>query len=141
MCVCVCVCVHNLFSSQDQVYCSFQRNLQVTPALIKRLGLETELEGHTGCVNCLEWNETGRCVLVYMTVRICVCAHVRVRVNERESVWVWMYAHDSDKCEITSTPVFCKYLRLRWQFKTSGKYSNPLSEGEKKIKLVLEVKQ
>lgn len=43
----------------DQVYRSFQRNLQVTPDLIKRLGLETELEGHIGCVNCLEWNETG----------------------------------------------------------------------------------
>lgn len=43
----------------DQVHRSFQRNLQVTPDLIKRLGLEVELEGHTGCVNCLEWNETG----------------------------------------------------------------------------------
>ncbi|KAK7108463.1 WD and tetratricopeptide repeats protein 1-like [Littorina saxatilis] len=43
----------------DKVYTSFQRNLQVTPGMIKRLGLEKELEGHTGCVNCLEWNETG----------------------------------------------------------------------------------
>ncbi|XP_025099110.1 WD and tetratricopeptide repeats protein 1-like [Pomacea canaliculata] len=43
----------------DQVYRSFQRVLQVTPALISRLGLEAELDGHQGCVNCLEWNETG----------------------------------------------------------------------------------
>ncbi|KAK3596933.1 hypothetical protein CHS0354_002500 [Potamilus streckersoni] len=38
---------------------SYQRNLQVTPHLISRLGLEAELEGHQGCVNCLEWNEKG----------------------------------------------------------------------------------
>lgn len=43
----------------DQVHRSFQRTLQVTPALINRLGLEADLEGHQGCVNCLEWNETG----------------------------------------------------------------------------------
>lgn len=38
---------------------SFQRTLQVTNTLIGRLGLEQELEGHMGCVNCLEWNEKG----------------------------------------------------------------------------------
>lgn len=37
----------------------FQRQLQVTPDLIQRLGLERELQGHHGCVNCLEWNEQG----------------------------------------------------------------------------------
>lgn len=37
----------------------FQRKLHVTPNLISRLGLEAELEGHAGCVNCLEWNEKG----------------------------------------------------------------------------------
>lgn len=36
-----------------------QSSLHVTESLINRLGLEKELEGHTGCVNCLEWNETG----------------------------------------------------------------------------------
>lgn len=29
-----------------------------------RLELETLLEGHQGCVNCLEWSENGRFVLV-----------------------------------------------------------------------------
>ncbi|XP_066500011.1 WD and tetratricopeptide repeats protein 1 isoform X1 [Hoplias malabaricus] len=38
---------------------SFQRNYHVTDPFIKRLGLEAELQGHSGCVNCLEWNERG----------------------------------------------------------------------------------
>lgn len=38
---------------------SFQRTFQVTQDMIHRLGLEKELEGHQGCVNCLEWNEKG----------------------------------------------------------------------------------
>ncbi|XP_064627626.1 WD and tetratricopeptide repeats protein 1-like [Lineus longissimus] len=38
---------------------SFQRCMQVTPDLVRRIGLEAELEGHNGCVNCLEWNEKG----------------------------------------------------------------------------------
>lgn len=37
----------------------FERNLQVTGGLIKRLGLEHEFQGHHGCVNCLEWNDKG----------------------------------------------------------------------------------
>lgn len=28
-------------------------------ALVNRLGLDHELAGHTGCVNCLEWNWQG----------------------------------------------------------------------------------
>lgn len=28
-------------------------------SLIERLGLDFELSGHTGCVNCLEWNKDG----------------------------------------------------------------------------------
>ncbi|KAM3935853.1 WD and tetratricopeptide repeats protein 1 isoform 1-T1 [Leptodactylus fuscus] len=38
---------------------SFQRLHHVTDPLIRRLGLEAELQGHSGCVNCLEWNEKG----------------------------------------------------------------------------------
>lgn len=37
-----------------------QRYTQVTESLIKRLGLEYELEGHKGCVNCIEWSKDGR---------------------------------------------------------------------------------
>ncbi|KAH9500217.1 WD and tetratricopeptide repeats containing protein [Bulinus truncatus] len=44
---------------KDDVHIRFQRAEQVTPALVNRLGLEKELEGHGGCVNCLEWNEQG----------------------------------------------------------------------------------
>lgn len=39
---------------------ALQRYTQVTESLIKRLGLEFELEGHKGCVNCIEWSKDGR---------------------------------------------------------------------------------
>lgn len=39
----------------------FYRNrLQTLRGLLSRLELETELLGHTGCVNCLEWNDNGQ---------------------------------------------------------------------------------
>ncbi|CAG5126463.1 unnamed protein product [Candidula unifasciata] len=44
---------------RDTVNVKFQRQEQVTRELVNRLGLEKELEGHGGCVNCLEWNERG----------------------------------------------------------------------------------
>ncbi|KAK3786734.1 hypothetical protein RRG08_000942 [Elysia crispata] len=44
---------------KNGVHLKFQRSEQVTEALVKRLGLEKELEGHGGCVNCLEWNSSG----------------------------------------------------------------------------------
>ncbi|GFR72219.1 WD and tetratricopeptide repeats protein 1 [Elysia marginata] len=44
---------------KNGVHLRFQRREQVTEALVKRLGLEKELEGHGGCVNCLEWNSSG----------------------------------------------------------------------------------
>ncbi|KAF3839966.1 hypothetical protein F7725_018683 [Dissostichus mawsoni] len=44
---------------QDKRAPAFQRSYHVTDPFIKRLGLEAELQGHTGCVNCLEWNESG----------------------------------------------------------------------------------
>nr|CAD7258930.1 unnamed protein product [Timema shepardi] len=37
-----------------------QQGLHVTEDFVKRLGLEKELEGHNGCVNCLEWSQDGR---------------------------------------------------------------------------------
>ncbi|XP_026748747.1 WD and tetratricopeptide repeats protein 1 isoform X2 [Galleria mellonella] len=37
----------------------FQSRLVVTRSMINRLGLEKELHGHSGCVNCLEWNHDG----------------------------------------------------------------------------------
>lgn len=37
----------------------FQNRLMVTRSMIDRLGLEKELKGHMGCVNCLEWNADG----------------------------------------------------------------------------------
>ncbi|CAG9822682.1 unnamed protein product [Phaedon cochleariae] len=37
-----------------------KQHSQFTDTLIKRLGLEYELEGHQGCVNCLEWTSDGR---------------------------------------------------------------------------------
>lgn len=37
----------------------FQNDLTVTRSMIDRLGLEKELHGHMGCVNCLEWNYDG----------------------------------------------------------------------------------
>ncbi|CAH2085044.1 unnamed protein product [Euphydryas editha] len=37
----------------------FQNKLTVTRSMIDRLGLEKELNGHLGCVNCLEWNSDG----------------------------------------------------------------------------------
>ncbi|XP_060570664.1 WD and tetratricopeptide repeats protein 1-like [Ruditapes philippinarum] len=43
----------------ENIGARFVREQQVTSTLIKRLGLEDELEGHIGCVNCLEWNEKG----------------------------------------------------------------------------------
>ncbi|XP_076163678.1 WD and tetratricopeptide repeats 1 [Ptiloglossa arizonensis] len=45
---------------QDSITSAVSRRLQVTESLISRLGLEKELVGHAGCVNCLEWNENGQ---------------------------------------------------------------------------------
>ncbi|GAB0097419.1 Tetratricopeptide repeat [Sergentomyia squamirostris] len=37
-----------------------RQRLQFTPQFIKRIELETELRGHNGCVNCLEWSCNGK---------------------------------------------------------------------------------
>ncbi|XP_035215285.1 WD and tetratricopeptide repeats protein 1-like, partial [Stegodyphus dumicola] len=49
----------SLREREDSYRLRFQRRLHVTENLVNRLGLEAELEGHGGCVNCLEWNEKG----------------------------------------------------------------------------------
>lgn len=38
----------------------FREHSQFTDSLLKRLGLEFELSGHTGCVNCLQWTPDGK---------------------------------------------------------------------------------
>ncbi|CAL7932852.1 unnamed protein product [Xylocopa violacea] len=45
---------------RDSMAYTVSQKLHVTENLISRLGLEKELFGHTGCVNCLEWNESGQ---------------------------------------------------------------------------------
>ncbi|XP_031846992.1 WD and tetratricopeptide repeats 1 [Nomia melanderi] len=45
---------------QDSATYTVSQKLHVTENLISRLGLEKELVGHAGCVNCLEWNESGQ---------------------------------------------------------------------------------
>lgn len=37
-----------------------RNRLQAAPQFIDRLELEATLEGHNGCVNCLEWSEDGQ---------------------------------------------------------------------------------
>ena len=46
-------------TESPSVSTSFRRHCHVTTGMIKRLGLKKELHGHTGCVNCLEWNYDG----------------------------------------------------------------------------------
>jgi len=46
------------------------QKLHVTENLISRLGLEKELNGHSGCVNCLEWNETGQYIHTHTHIYI-----------------------------------------------------------------------
>lgn len=43
----------------ESVSSEFQRQCHLTPDLVERLGLEKELEGHSGCVNCIEWSYSG----------------------------------------------------------------------------------
>ena len=40
-------------------YKHFTDKSQIDEVLLKRLQLERELEGHRGCVNCLDWNTSG----------------------------------------------------------------------------------
>jgi WD and tetratricopeptide repeat-containing protein 1 len=51
------------------------QKLYITENLISRLGLEKELAGHSGCVNCLEWNESGQYVF-YIFIKFYFMAYV-----------------------------------------------------------------
>lgn len=44
----------------DDIEIALRRRLQASPAFVRRFELETLLEGHNGCVNCLEWSSNGR---------------------------------------------------------------------------------
>ena len=37
----------------------YHSQISCMKSLIERLGLDFELSGHAGCVNCLEWNNDG----------------------------------------------------------------------------------
>jgi WD and tetratricopeptide repeat-containing protein 1 len=54
------LCLMQYYFYQGTINHKLQQKLHVTDDFVQRLGLEKELEGHSGCVNCLEWNETGR---------------------------------------------------------------------------------
>ncbi|XP_063593826.1 uncharacterized protein LOC134770815 [Penaeus indicus] len=45
---------------QDVTWQSFTRQNQMTKSLVYRLGITKQLEGHRGCVNCIEFNTEGR---------------------------------------------------------------------------------
>ncbi|XP_057368390.1 WD and tetratricopeptide repeats protein 1-like [Daphnia carinata] len=53
--------IHYLKSKEinDSLIPIYQPKLSSMKSLIDRLGLDYELSGHSGCVNCLEWNKDG----------------------------------------------------------------------------------
>ncbi|XP_032780626.2 WD and tetratricopeptide repeats protein 1 [Daphnia magna] len=53
--------IHYLRSKEinDSLIPIYQPKLSSMKSLIDRLGLDYELSGHSGCVNCLEWNKDG----------------------------------------------------------------------------------
>ena len=46
--------LHLRQSQGHQVAESFSQHCCMTPDLVSRLGLYTELDGHSGCVNCIQ---------------------------------------------------------------------------------------
>lgn len=48
---------------QNVSWQSFARQNQMTRSLVSRLGVIKELEGHRGCVNCIEFNSEGSLLL------------------------------------------------------------------------------
>jgi len=52
--------LHTRQSKGTDVSEEFAGTCSMTSDLVTRLGLVRELEGHTGCVNCIQWNSNGR---------------------------------------------------------------------------------
>lgn len=48
------------FLHQRTTRVSVQKQCQLTRDIINRLKVSAELQGHRGCVNCIEFNDTGR---------------------------------------------------------------------------------
>ncbi len=38
---------------------AFHRRYHVAKFMVERLGMTAELRGHRGCVNCIQWNQSG----------------------------------------------------------------------------------
>lgn len=45
---------------KQEVGKKLQQHFQFSSSLLQRLGVEKELEGHEGCVNCLQWSADGK---------------------------------------------------------------------------------
>jgi len=52
--------LHTRQTKGTEVAEEFAGCCSMTPDLVLRLGLVKELEGHTGCVNCIQWDSNGR---------------------------------------------------------------------------------
>ncbi|KAL7636304.1 UNVERIFIED_CONTAM: hypothetical protein RMT77_013063 [Armadillidium vulgare] len=48
---------------QEKDWRIFSKKTQISPSAIERLGVIDELQGHCGCVNCIEFNEPGDLLL------------------------------------------------------------------------------
>lgn len=49
--------------SYNNIETLIRNRLKAAPQLIQRLDLDGKLEGHNGCVNCLEWSSNGRLLM------------------------------------------------------------------------------
>jgi len=52
--------LHTRQTEGSKVADEFLGDCSMTKDFVNRLGLVKELEGHTGCVNCIQWNSDGR---------------------------------------------------------------------------------